>query len=396
MTEFIRKLTGDPHHLRQACLNLLAQGHQVLDDPERRRQVLYKLSAPLCFADSADGSLFPIRTDPSLNYFLWCYFEQGDEWSKLIALFGGYEPTLKELLDGYEFRAFAVQGQWHLDLLTSANFCNQFRFLIKDSTGICHDVQVRLPWDWLDIADKKSLELLSVEMERFRITLGEWFDEVKEEIGAWLANQYEGLNPTRKGFIQWFCQQHGILNFRLALDTLSSGLDVMILQFEEKTVEAHFEPFIHRYCQARLRALHADSQPEKKLESKKEPQAVGPLNATDTIRPLFASDDVYEAAVGLLRACQPPFLHPESTRWIGKRSSKSALIVWVEVLEQEGLIVKESNRARLARCLMNTFEGLSMDTLHASLWEKRTTTTGQYELVFRSLVKKNSVLSAVA
>ena len=76
----------------------------MLDDVERRRQVLHELEAPLCFADPA----IPIRTDADLNYRLWCYFERGDELTKLIALADGYEPNLKELLDEYEFRAFAV------------------------------------------------------------------------------------------------------------------------------------------------------------------------------------------------------------------------------------------------------------------------------------------------
>jgi hypothetical protein len=373
--------------------DLLPLSDHVLDNPEYRRQVLGAFAAPLLFMDLS----LPIRTDASLNYSLGCYFTRGKEWIELIALCGGNEPTLEELLDGYEFHAFSVQGQWHLDLLKSEHFCTQFTIRIEGQNDSHRTMQIRLPRDWQSLAERKTLELLSAEIERFQTALGEWFDEVKEEIGDWLAKQYEGLNPTKKGFVKWFGQHQGILNFRLGLETLVPGFDVMSLQFEERTVEAHFEPLIHRYCQARLQTLHADHQLELKPDrTTPARQETGVLTGTDSIRPLFNADAVYDAALALLLECRPPLISQEGYRWVGKRGGKSALIAWVEVLEQQGLMRKETSRTLLAHCLMNTFPDLTMDTSHASLWEKRTEASGKYELVFKSLLRKSPVLSASA
>ncbi len=199
-----------PPELSEALLNDLQESLRpencVIDDPAKRQAVLKALGAPLSFASAAE----PVAADGIMNYWLWCYFEQGSAWQNLLTVFNQKDITLEAILEGYEFNAFIFQGKRYLSLMPVERYVTN-GVLVLNTPEWSRRIEIRIPEEFQNILAYRTLEIFAEEITHFETDLGEWFEEVKEEIGNWLVSKYEGINPTRKGFIQWFFAHHGYI-----------------------------------------------------------------------------------------------------------------------------------------------------------------------------------------
>jgi hypothetical protein len=82
-----------------------------------------------------------------------------------------------------------------------------------------------------------------------------------------------------------------------------------------------------------------------------------------TFKSLFHDERMAPACIDVLKNCEPPLID-ENCRYIGKE--KSALCLWIELLERNGFIKKQSDRKVYAKMLALTFDDLSIsDSLFA-------------------------------
>lgn len=76
-----------------------------------------------------------------------------------------------------------------------------------------------------------------------------------------------------------------------------------------------------------------------------------------TLQSLFHDEKMVTPCIDILKHCEPPLID-ENCRYIGKE--KSALCLWINLLERNGLIKKQSDRKVYAQMLSLTFEGFSI------------------------------------
>lgn len=368
--------------------------HHILHDPTKRRTVLEALGAPLAFAHS-EG---PITTDILMNYWLWCYFEQGSAWQTYLAMSREENSTLATILEGYEFNAFGFQGQRHLSLLPTELYVTQAIFVIETPEWT-RRIEMRIPKGFKNILTHQTLDVFAQEIAQFKTELGDWFEGTKEEIGAWLSDTYEKINPTRQGFVSWFLAHHGGLGQTIAFVPITVEYSIYNVTFTKRDIEDQFEGLIHAYCEFRRaqqhehqKALGANAgkpfQPTSPLPS--EGDSFSPDATTETIHDLFLSESHRQRAFEVLTLVDPPLIN-ERGQWIGKkRGGMSALMAWVEVLELRGHLEKIENRHRLAQLLNQTFAGLHMNTDNDSLWGKFTKPWTRYHAEFLALLPKKN------
>jgi len=77
-----------------------------------------------------------------------------------------------------------------------------------------------------------------------------------------------------------------------------------------------------------------------------------------TLQSLFHDEKMVTPCIDVLKHCEPPLID-ENCRYIGKE--KSALCLWINLLERNGLIKKQSDRKVYAQMLALTFEGFSIN-----------------------------------
>jgi hypothetical protein len=77
-----------------------------------------------------------------------------------------------------------------------------------------------------------------------------------------------------------------------------------------------------------------------------------------TLQSLFHDEKMVTPCIDILKHCEPPLID-ENCRYIGKE--KSALCLWINLLERNGLIKKQSDRKVYAQMLSLTFEGFSIN-----------------------------------
>lgn len=364
-----------PPEIEQAFLHDLQQStrleHQVLHDPTQRRAVLEALGAPVVFAYSEE----PITTDILMNYWLWCYFEQGSAWQTYLAMSREDNSTLATILEGYEFNAFGFQGQRHLSLLPTERYVAQAIFVIEMPEWT-RRIELRIPKGFKNILTHQTLDVFAQEIAQFKTELGDWFEGVKEKIGAWLSDTYEKINPTRQGFVSWFLAHHGGLGQTIAFVPITVDYSIYDVTFTKKEVEDQFEGLIHAYCEFRRAQQHEHQQALGANAGKSfQPTSLSPLggdssssgNNIETIHGLFQSESHRQRAFEALTLVDPSLIN-DKDKWIGpKRGGMSALIAWVEVLERRDYMRKVADRTRLSLLLNQTFDGLRMNTDNDSL-----------------------------
>lgn len=76
-----------------------------------------------------------------------------------------------------------------------------------------------------------------------------------------------------------------------------------------------------------------------------------------TLQSLFHDEKMVTPCIDVLKHCEPPLID-ENCRYIG--NEKSALCLWINLLERNGLIKKQSDRKVYAQILAQTFEGFSI------------------------------------
>lgn len=78
-----------------------------------------------------------------------------------------------------------------------------------------------------------------------------------------------------------------------------------------------------------------------------------------TLQSLFHDEKMLIPCIDILKHCEPPLID-ENCRYIGKE--KSALCLWIELLERNGFIKKQSDRKVYAKLLALTFEGFKISS----------------------------------
>lgn len=363
--------------------------NQVLDDLDNRREVLKVLGAPLAFASPSEKRE-TCTTEVLMNYFLWCYFERGSAWQNCQTLVRDDHLTLEKILEGHEFNAFGFQGERHLSLLPSEYYVTQGVVSINTPEWN-RRIELRVPKAFQNLLTYKTLEYFAEEIAQFKAELGEWLEEVKAEIGVWLTNNYEGINPTKNGFIQWFFANHGYIDAQIAFVPITPEYSIYEVNYTKKHVETTNERLVHAYCEHKRRQQHEHKKAAlvnpggfMQLMMKGENQLSKQVNAT--FESLFVSESHRQKAMEALTLVDPPLISKDG-KWIGKkRGGMSAIIAWVDVLELRGYIRKVDDRLLLSKLLNQTFDGLYMNTDNDSLWGKLTKPYNQHHAEFFALL----------